>query len=309
MLPARPRSPREKAKVEAAVQNVERWIMAPLRNQTLFSLGELREAIRPLLAALNERPFDKTEGSRRSWFEDLGRPALKPLPAEPYEYAEWRKARVNIDYHIQAGHALYSVPHPLARHEVDVRLTAQTVEIFHKHRRVAAHLRIHRKGGYATEASHMPAAHRAHAEWTPSRLIAWGLKVGPDTAAFIERLLESRPHPEQGYRRQPRAHEAAARLSRRTPGGRLPSRARDRHGELPVRQLHPRHRPRPGQRRPTHGVPDLLHELRLTGMAQAFEEQTAGRGTRYGGAGGYSGASSRSSGSGHDSPASRARRT
>ena len=200
VLPARPRSPRDKAKVEAAVQNVERWIMAPLRNQTFFSLGELREAIRPLLAALNERPFDKTEGSRRSWFEDLDRPALKPLPAQRYEYAEWRKARVNIDYHIQAGHALYSVPHPLARREVDVRITARTVEIFHKHRRVAAHLRIHRKGGYATEASHMPAAHRAHAEWTPSRLIAWGRKAGPRTAAFIERLLESRPHPEQGYR-------------------------------------------------------------------------------------------------------------
>ena len=99
MLPARPRAPRDKAKVEAAVQNVERWIMAPQRNRTFFSLGELREAIRPLLAALNERPFHKTEGCRRSWFEDLDRPALKPLPAERYEYAEWRKARVNIDYH------------------------------------------------------------------------------------------------------------------------------------------------------------------------------------------------------------------
>ncbi len=109
--------------------------MAPLRNQTFFSLGELREAVAPLLATLNERPFDKTEGSRRSWFEDLDRPALKLLPSERYEYAEWRKARVNIDYHIQVEHALYSVPHPLGRCEVDVRLTAQTVEIFHKHRR------------------------------------------------------------------------------------------------------------------------------------------------------------------------------
>ena len=174
--------------------------MAPLRNHTFFSLGELRDAIAPLLAALNERPFDKTEGSRRSWFEDLDRPALKPLPAERYEYAEWRKARVNIDYHIQVEHALYSVPHPLGRCEVDVRLTAQTVEIFHKHRRVAAHLRVHGKGGYATEPSHMPASHRAHAGWTPSRLIAWGRSTGPHTAAFVEQLLDSRPHPEQGYR-------------------------------------------------------------------------------------------------------------
>ena len=200
VLPTRPGRPRDKAKVEAAVQNVERRIMAPLRNQTFFSLGELRDAIAPLLATLNERPFDKTEGSRRSWFEDLDRPALKPLPAERYEYAEWRKARVNIDYHIQVRHAFYSVPHPLGRCEVDVRITAQTVEIFRKHRRVAVHLRVHRRGGYATEASHMPAAHRAHSEWTPSRLIAWGRKAGPHTATFIEQLLESRPHPEQGYR-------------------------------------------------------------------------------------------------------------
>ena len=200
VLPARPRAPRDKAKVEAAVQHVERWIMAPLRNQTFFSLGELREAVVPRLAALNERPFKKTDGSRRSWFEDLDRPALKPLPAERYEYAEWRKARVNIDYHIQVAHALYSVPHPLGRCEVDVRLTAHTVEIFHKHRRVAAHLRIHRKGGYATDPAHMPASHRAHAGWTPSGLIAWGQRTGPHTAAFVEQLLNSRPHPEQGYR-------------------------------------------------------------------------------------------------------------
>ena len=200
MLPARPRAPQDKAKVEAAVQHVERWVMAPLRNQTFFSLGELREAIAPLLAALNERPFHRTEGSRRSWFEDLDRPALRPLPADRFEYAEWRVARVNIDYHIQVHHALYSVPHALARREVDVRITARTVEIFHASRRVAAHLRIHGRGGYSTERGHMPAAHRAHAEWTPSRLVAWGRKTGPRTAAFVERLLESRPHPEQGYR-------------------------------------------------------------------------------------------------------------
>ena len=200
VLPARPRAPRDKAKAETAVQHVERWVMAPLRNHKFFSLGELRDAMAPLLAALNERPFKKTDGSRRSWFEDLDRPALKPLPAQRYEYAQWRKARVNIDYHIQVEHALYSVPHPLGRCEVDVRLTAQTVEIFHKHRRVAAHLRVHGRGGYATERSHMPASHRAHAGWTPSRLIAWGQRTGPHTAAFVEQLLDSRPHPEQGYR-------------------------------------------------------------------------------------------------------------
>ena len=201
MLPARPRAPQDKAKVEAAVQNVERWIMAPLRNPDVLLArrtprGHRAAAGRTERAAVPEdRRQSAAAGSR-----DLDRPALKPLPAQRYEYAEWRKARVNIDYHIQAEHALYSVPYPLARSEVDVRLSTTTVEIFHKHRRVAAHLRIRRKGGYATEPAHMPAAHRAHAEWTPSRLIAWGRKAGPHTAAFVERLLESRPHPEQGYR-------------------------------------------------------------------------------------------------------------
>ena len=200
VLPARPRAPQDKAKAEAAVQNAERWIMAPLRNHTFFSLDELRGEVAPRLAALNERPFQKTAGSRRSWFEELDRPALRPLPNQRYEYAEWRKARVNIDYHIQLHRAFYSVPHPLARHQVDVRISAHTVEIFHKSRRIAAHRRVHTKGGYSTEPAHMPAAHRAHAEWTPSRLIRWAEKTGPHTAAFVAQLLETRRHPEQGYR-------------------------------------------------------------------------------------------------------------
>ena len=199
VLPARPRSPQDKAKVEAAVQNVGRWVLAPLRTHRFFSLSEARDAIAPLLAALNERPFQKTEGSRRSLFEDLDRPALKPLPSRRYEYAEWRKARVNIDYHIQADGRFYSVPHALARRAVDVRLSATTVEIFHKHRRVAAHIRRRRKGGYATDPGHMPAAHRAHLEWTPSRLVGWARKIGPDTAAFAKKLLESRPCTAPGF--------------------------------------------------------------------------------------------------------------
>ena len=200
VLPARPRSPQDKAKVEAAVQNVGRWVLAPLRNHRFFSLSEVREAIAPLLAALNERPFQKIEGSRRSLFEDLDRPALKPLPADRYEYAKWRKARVNIDYHIQVDGRFYSVPHALARWEVEVRLGTTTIEIFHKHRRVAAHLRSRGKGGYTTDPGHMPATHRAHLEWTPSRLVRWARKTGPETAAFARKLLETRRHPEQGYR-------------------------------------------------------------------------------------------------------------
>ena len=174
--------------MEAAVQNVGRWVLAPLRNHRFFSLSEVREAIAPLLAALNERPFQKIEGSRRSPFEDLDRPPLKPPGAA--KYADWRKARVNIDYHIQVDGCSYSVPHALDRRDVEVRLGAATVEIFHSHRRVAAHIRGRRKRGYTTDPGHMPAAHRAHLDWTPSRLVRWARMTGPDTAAFAGKLLE-----------------------------------------------------------------------------------------------------------------------
>jgi transposase len=200
VLPTRPHAPRDKAKAEAAVQAVERWVMAPLRDQSFFSLSEARQAYRPLLEALNRRPFQKMEGSRRSFFEELDQLALGPLPPSRYEFAEWRKVRVNIDYHVQVHLHFYSVPHTLRRRELDVRVTATTVEIFQRGRRVAAHARSPRKGGYTTNPDHMPARHRAHLEWTPSRLIAWGQTIGPDTGAFVQKLLESRPHPEQGYR-------------------------------------------------------------------------------------------------------------
>ena len=200
VLPARPGEPRDKAKVETAVQIVERWIGAPLRNHTFFSLAELNGEIRRLLDALNDRPFQKLEGTRRSLFEAVDRPVLGPLPATRYEYAERKSARVNIDYHIQVEGHLYSVPHRLVRQEVEVRITAQTIEIFHDGRRIAAHLRGYRKGGFTTDPSHRPKAHTEHLEWTPSRIIRWAEKSGPHTAALVRHILEDRPHPEHGYR-------------------------------------------------------------------------------------------------------------
>ena len=200
VLPARPRRPTDKAKAETGCQIVERQIMAPLRNHTFFSLDELRGEVEPLLEALNEKPFQKLPGSRRSWFEEVDVPALKPLPSERYEYAEWRKSMVNIDYHIQVKHGLYSVPHALARKKVDVRITAHTVEIFFNGKRVAAHRRVWKKHAYSTDPGHMPAAHRAHLEWSPSRLIAWAKKVGPHAHSLVREILEAHKHPEQGYR-------------------------------------------------------------------------------------------------------------
>jgi transposase len=200
VLPARPRKPKDKAKVEAAVLLAERWILAVLRNRRFFSLAELNAAIRELLDRLNEKPFQKMEGSRKSWFENLDKPALRPLPRKPYEFAVWRLARVNIDYHIALEDVLYSVPFTLVREEVDVRMTESIVEVFHKGKRVASHRRAHRKGHMVTDPLHRPKSHQKHMEWTPSRLIEWGSSLGPSIGKLVEEILARRPHPEQGYR-------------------------------------------------------------------------------------------------------------
>jgi transposase len=199
-LPARPYKPRDKAKVEVAVQVVERWILARLRHRTFHSLFALNLAIRELLTALNERPFKKLPGSRRSQFEALDRPALRSLPAQAYEYAEWRKARVGLDYHVEVEKHYYSVPHALLRQQLEVRLTEKTVEIFQRGQRVTVHVRSKRQGAHSTKPEHMPKAHRAHMEWTPGRLLNWAVEIGPHTRDLVKHLLWTRPHPEMGYR-------------------------------------------------------------------------------------------------------------
>jgi transposase len=200
VLPARIRRPRDKAKVETGVQGVERWILARLRNRRFFSLAELNQAIWELLAEYNRRPFQKLPGCRASLFEELERPALRPLPERPYEYGEWSKARVNIDYHIAVARHYYSVPYQLVHQQVDVRLTQTTVEILHRGRRVFSHVRSFVVGGYTTIPEHMPPHHRARVEWNPDRLIRWAQQTGPATAAVVEQIMSSRRHPEQGYR-------------------------------------------------------------------------------------------------------------
>jgi transposase len=200
VIPARVRKPRDKAKVEAAVQVVERWVLARLRNVTFFRLHELNSAIRKLIAKLNDRPFKKLPGSRRTLFESLDKKALRPLPYQPYIYAEWKKARVHIDYHIEVKGHYYSVPYQLVKHQLDVRITRNTVEVFNKGRRVASHPRCLQRGYHSTLKEHMPKAHQKYAEWTPQRLISWAAKNGPSTAQLIETILASRPHAQQGFR-------------------------------------------------------------------------------------------------------------
>jgi len=200
VLPARPRKPRDKAKVEAGVLIAQRWILAVLRKRTFYSLAELNAAIRECLERLNSRPMRRLKKSRQELFEETDHPNALPLPTRPYEYAEWYKARVNIDYHIEVDHHYYSVPFQLLREKVDVRLTATVVETFLKGERVAAHARSYLRGKHTTLKEHMPPEHRSYAEWSPSRFIHWAGKTGTATAELVEKVLASRTYPEQGYR-------------------------------------------------------------------------------------------------------------
>jgi len=200
IIPTRSAKPRDKAKVESGVLVVERWILARLRNRQFFSLAELNAAIAELLEVLNNRPFKKLPGTRRSMFDSLDRPAMQPLPGAPYQFAEWNKVRVNIDYHVAIDKHYYSVPYQLVKQQLDARVTTNTVELLHKGKRVASHRRSYRQGAHTTVNAHMPKAHREYAEWTPERLVRWAGETGPATAMLVETILTSRPHPQHGFR-------------------------------------------------------------------------------------------------------------
>jgi transposase len=198
--PARVRHPRDKAKVEVGVKFVEEYLLARLRHETFFTLAEINSAIRHLLKKLNNEPFQKLPGSRRTQFERTDKPALSPLPSVPWVYAEWQKATVGPDYHVEVRGHYYSVPYQLVREKLDVRVTENTVECFLGGRRVASHLRSFRQGRHTTTPEHMPRAHRAYAEWTPERLVSWAKETGPETAQLVAEIMASRPHPQQGFR-------------------------------------------------------------------------------------------------------------
>ncbi len=200
VLPTRVRKPRDKAKVEVAVQIVERFVLARLRNQRFFSLEELNAAIRECVVELNAKIMRKLGKSRRELLETIERPALKALPAEPYRYAEWKRARVAPDYHIEIAGHYYSVPSRLIREVVEARITATTVEIFHKGTRVASHAFSPVSNRHTTIPEHMPSAHRRYAYWTPARIMQEAAKIGPATQALFEAIMKAKPHPEQGFR-------------------------------------------------------------------------------------------------------------
>ena len=201
IIPARPRKPRDKAKVEVGVQVVQRWIVAALRKRKFFSLEEANQAIAELLVRLNQRPFRKRPGSRASLFAQLDRPALAPLPATRFQFGKWEIGiDVNVDYHVKIDQHYYSVPHALVQRKVDVHYTADTVEVLHRGVRVASHVRSYQPGDKTTLSEHRPKSHQKYLDRTPSRLIEEARQIGPATGQLVEATLAAKRHPEMGYR-------------------------------------------------------------------------------------------------------------
>ncbi len=200
VVPTRVRKPKDKAKVETGVQNVERWVLAPLRDRRFFGLAELNQAIWKLLDELNRREMKHVGQSRLELFGELDQPALAPLPVQPYEYAFWKRARVHIDYHVAFEKHHYSVPHTLIGKEVELRATEKAVEIYSQRRRVASHPRSKAKGRFSTHSVHMPPEHQFYSQWSPKRFLRWAGEIGEQTAELISRALDARRHPEQAYR-------------------------------------------------------------------------------------------------------------
>jgi transposase len=199
VVPARPYKPRDKAKVEAAVQLVERWILARLRHHTFFSLAELNQCLRALLEELNNTPFKQLPGSRRKAFERLDKPALRPLPRHPYRYVVVKAVKVNIDYHVHYQKHHYSVPHQYVGETLELHASDTLISVYFRHQPVATHARQHHFG-ITTEPAHMPKRHQKHHQWTPGRLKHWARDIGPEVLRWVDRQLSAKAHPEQAYR-------------------------------------------------------------------------------------------------------------
>ena len=200
ILPARPRKPRDKAKVEAGVHFAQSYILGRLRQQTFFSLAEANAAIAAMVERINAHVMRRLGVSRRHLFETVERPVLALLPDADCQFAEWRLARVSLDYHVEFDGFFYSVPHGLIREQVDIRATTRTIELFHRGQRIAAHQRRHGGRRHGTDPDHMPSAYGRYAEWTPERFRRWGASIGPNTEGLVIAILANRPHPEQGFR-------------------------------------------------------------------------------------------------------------
>jgi transposase len=200
VLPTRVNRPKDKAKVEKGVQVVEYWLIAPLRKRQFFSIAEINVALWERLEDLNTRPMQRLKRSRKEMFEELDKPVLRPLPQRAFEVAEWKRAKVNIDYHVEFKKHYYSVPYTLIKKHVDIRATDQVVEVFYNTRRVSSHERDDTPGQHSTHPEHMPESHRYYAEYNPERFISWAKEIGGLTEQLVNGIFSRQPHPEHGYR-------------------------------------------------------------------------------------------------------------
>jgi len=200
ILPARPYKPKDKAHAENGVKLAKRWILARLRNKIFYSLAELNKEILKLLDKLNERVMRKINKSRKELFEILDKPHAQLLPDNSFEFAEWKKARVNINYHISFDEHDYSVPYTYIHQEIDIRATINTVEVFYKGNRICSHQRSYKKHKYTTVKEHMPPSHQKYIEWTPERILKWSKKYGESVRELVEKIMDSKKYPEQAYK-------------------------------------------------------------------------------------------------------------
>lgn len=200
VIPARVRKPKDKAKVEVGVQVAQRWILAALRDRTFHSLAELNEAIAPLLLKLNSRLMREIGRSRLELFAQIDAPTLQPLPANSYEFAQWKKGKIHPDYHMQFDDHFYSTPYQVRGQEAWARGTERLVEILVNNLRVASHERSYVKWAYSTLDAHMAPAHQRQADHTIPRVMAWAGSIGPSALALVEVVMSRKKHPEQGVK-------------------------------------------------------------------------------------------------------------
>ena len=200
IMPTRAYKPKDKAHVELSVKLVQRWILARLRHFTFYSISELNQEIQRLLPLYLDKTIKHLGKSRRELFNQLDKLALLPLPKTKYEYKELKLLKVSKDYHIQLEHNFYSVPYQLIGKKVEVWFSSKTVTITYEGKTVATHPKLFHRGAYSTHSHHMASSHKKYLEWTPGKIMNWGLSIGNETARLFKKIMYSRPHPEMGFR-------------------------------------------------------------------------------------------------------------
>jgi transposase len=202
ILAARPYKPKDKAVVEGAVKIVYQCIFAPLRDRVFHTIDELNVAIREELEKLNNRVMQQYKKSRWEMFHDIEKEYLSPLPVETYQYQEYRRLKVQCNYHVylSTDKHYYSVPYSYLGKHVELFYTPTSVEIFHNNQRIALHRRNQHTYGYTTVHEHLPPQHRYKDNWNSEKLLSWGESIGRHVRDVVDTILSRKTHPEQGFK-------------------------------------------------------------------------------------------------------------